>query len=328
MSGTFNVFAIIQDGRLSYEAIAFAASFRHFHPNFSGRLIFGEPQYTENWDYDPTIQNQEIRDLLLSFDAEIVPFDNLTFGSDYPYGNKIAGLSALPKGEPFVFFDTDSIFTGRLNSVKFDFNRPSASMRRTNTWPEIELYGPGYTQIWKSLYDKFNLDFESSLDVSQPDEYWRRYLYFNAGWFFHKCPHEFADYFMHYATEIQRNPPKEVETQELNPWLDQIALPLVIHKLGGGRPTPSQLKLDGKAVCHYRTLPLLYARESDETIAVLEKCISPNKIKKVIKGSEAFRKLVFQKKGEKIRDMFDQDNLPRKERAIRQRIKKNKLWLR
>ena len=60
----------------------------------------------------------------------------------------------------------------------------------------------------------------------------------------------------------------------------------------------------------------------------MEAAVAPNKIKKVVKRSEAFRKLVFQKKGEIIRNMFDRDNLPRKEQAIRQRIKKQNLWLR
>ena len=329
MANKFNVFAIIQGGRLQYEAIVFAATFRHKHPNFKGRLIFGEPQHTENWDYDPTIDNDDFRRILESFDAEIIPFNNRVFGSDYPYGNKIVGLTALPKGEPFVFFDTDTIFTGRLNEVDFDFNRPAASMRRTNTWPEIDLYGPGYADTWKSLYDKFDLDFEKSLDMTKPDEYWERYMYFNAGWFFYKCPHEFADHFLNYATEIMRDPPHEVCTQEFNPWLDQVALPLVISKLGGGRPTDSQLQLDGDVACHYRTLPLLYARESEEAIGTLERAVAPNKIKKVMKKSEAYRKIVFQQKGRKIiREMFDRDNLPRKEQAIRQRIKKRNLWLR
>ena len=65
-------------------------------------------------------------------------------------------------------------------------------MRREGTWPQVELYGPGYAATWKSLYDRFGLDFDSSLDLSQPDEYWQRYLYFNAGWFFHQSPRAFG----------------------------------------------------------------------------------------------------------------------------------------
>ena len=65
-------------------------------------------------------------------------------------------------------------------------------MRREDTWPVIELYGPSYAATWKALYDRFGLDFESSLDLSQPDDYWQRYLYFNAGWFFHESPQAFG----------------------------------------------------------------------------------------------------------------------------------------
>ena len=84
-----------------------------------------------------------------------------------------------------MFFDSDTLVLGEITDVPFKFTKPQASLRRENTWPKLELYGPGYSQTWRSLYDKFGLDFESSLDLSQPDEYWRRYLYFNAGWFFY-----------------------------------------------------------------------------------------------------------------------------------------------
>ena len=135
------------------------------------------------------------------------------------------------------FFDSDTLVLDELTRVPFDFDRPTASLRREGTWPEIELYGPGYTRIWKSLYDRFGLDFESSLDLRQPDEYWRRYLYFNAGFFFYKCPRRFGQRFLDYALTIRDDPPKELVCQSLDPWLDQIALPLVIHSFGGGRDT-------------------------------------------------------------------------------------------
>ena len=60
----------------------------------------------------------------------------------------------------------------------------------------------------------------------------------------------------------------------------------------------------------------------------MEQAVTSNKIKKVMKRSEVFRNLVYQIKSVIIRDMFDRDNLPRKERAIRQQIKKRNLWLR
>ena len=324
----YNVFAIVQGGRLEYEAVLFVASFFENNPNFKGRLILGEPQPSERWEEDPRISNPAVRALLLALGAEIIPFQNGVFGDRYPNGNKIIGLTCLPEGEPFVFFDTDTVFTGRMNQVPFDFDKPTASMKRENTWPEVDLYGPGYAEMWKSLYDKFDLDFESSLDMSQPDEYWRRYMYFNAGWFFYKDPAEFATYFTHYATEIEREAPWQIETQELYPWLDQIALPLVVSKLGGARNTIPDGLLDGVVSFHYRFLSLMYAVAPDDVIETVEKVLSPNKIKKVVKAYEPFRRLVFQGKGEKVRDMFDRENLPRKEMAIRQRIKKQNMWFR
>ncbi|WP_093966931.1 hypothetical protein [Actibacterium lipolyticum] len=324
----FNILIIGQNGRLQYEALMFAASLRHSDPDFQGRLIIGEPRPGDRWDNNPRMANAEVRNLLESLGAEIVPFENHHFGSYYPYGNKIEGLSALPEGEPFVFFDTDTLITGKLSEVPFDFDRPSASMRREGTWPQIELYGPGYGDIWRSLYDKFGLDYESTLDLSQPDEYWQRYMYFNAGWFFHRCPREFGERFVQYATTIRDDGPEPMVCQNLDPWLDQVALPLVIKSFGGGRPGPELDGLDGDVSCHWRVLPLLYARESDKAVEVLEAVTAPNKIKKVLKQYEPFKRLIYQGKGHKVRAMFDRNDLPRREQMIRNQIRRANLWLR
>lgn len=80
-------------------------------------------------------------------------------------------------------------------------------MKREGTWPEEELYWPGYTAIWRSLYDKFDLEFESTLDLSQPDEYWQRYMYFNARWFFGADPAVFDARFLEYALAVRDDRP-------------------------------------------------------------------------------------------------------------------------
>lgn len=325
---SFNVVIVGQQGRLAYEALIFVASLRAMSPDFKGRVIVAEPQHGPCWTKDPAIANQQVRAALTDMGAEIIAFENTHFGETYPYGNKIEMLQALPKDEPFVFFDTDTLITGDLTAVPFDFERPSASLRREGTWPQPELYGPGYAGLWKSLYDKFGLDFESSLDLSQPDEYWRRYLYFNAGFFYYKCPHRFGARFLEYALAIRDTPPVELCAQSFDPWLDQIALPLVIHALGGGRDTLPQGLLDGSVSCHYRMLPLLYARESDVTVAVLEHVTAPNKLKKVLKTYEPVRRMIYQGRGAKARALFDRANLPRKEKAIRNQLKSNGYWMR
>ncbi|MEX0329027.1 MAG: hypothetical protein AB3N07_09915 [Ruegeria sp.] len=324
----FNVVVIGQNNRIQYEAVLFAASLRHSSPSFSGRLIVAVPQAGQHWNTDPGIQNPDVLKALDHLGAEIVRFDNHVFGEDYPQGNKIEALLALPENEPFVFFDSDTLITGELSDVPFDFDRPGASLKVEGTWPKPTLYGPGYEAIWRALYDRFGLDFESSLDTSQPDGYWRRFLYFNAGYFYYKCPRLFGARFLEFARVIRDEEIPELTGQKLEPWLDQVALPLVIHSFGGGRDALPRGFLDGSVSCHYRLFPLLYAREADHVIDVLETVSAPNKIKKVLKTYDPIKKLVFQGKGRKIRDMFDRDNLPQREQAIRKAIKSKGLWQR
>lgn len=322
-----NVMIVGQAGRLQYEALLFAASLRLSDPDFKGRLIVAEPQPGGAWPNDPRM-NPELQAALEDLGAEIVPFEARHFGASYPNGNKIEALASLPEGEPFVFFDSDTVITGPLSQVAFDFARPSASMRREGTWPQIELYGPGYGATWASLYEKFGLDFPSSLDLTEPDEYWARYLYFNAGWFFGSDPADFGRRFIDSALAIRDAPPEALVLQPLYPWLDQIALPLVIHALGGGRPGPELDGLDGDISCHWRVLPLAYARESDRAIEVIEAAAAPNKIKKHLKAHEPFLRMIYQGRGQKLRAQFAADGLPSTEQKLRNRLKREGYWMR
>lgn len=324
----FNILLVGQSGRLGYEAVVFAASLRAQSPGFAGRLIVATPAPSPLWPDAPTLTAPDVVAALEGLGAEIVPFENRIFGRSYPHGNKIEALRLLPEGEPFVFFDSDTLVLDELTDVPFDFDRPSASLRREGTWPVLELYGPGYAQTWKSLYDLFGLDFQSSLDLTQPDEYWKRYLYFNAGFFYYRCPRAFGDLFAKIARTIRDTPPPELVCQPLDPWLDQVALPLVIHALGGGRDALPQGYLDGDTTCHYRLLPMLYARESDLAVEVLETVTAPNRIKRVLKGYDPIKRMVYQGRGQKVRALFDRDDLPRKEQAIRNTIKRNGFWMR
>lgn len=322
----YSIMIVGQAGRLQYEALLFMASLVAHAPALATRVHVAEPQPGPKWERDPRMRG-DVAAQLREMGATIAPFESVHFGQSYPYGNKIEGLAALPPG-PFVFFDTDTLVTGDLGAVPFDFARPSASMRRTGTWPEQELYWPGYTRTWKSLYALFGLDFETSLDRDRPDEHWTRYLYFNAGWFFGADPAAFGARFLDYALRIRDETPEELVLQSLDPWLDQVALPLVIHSFGGGRPGPELAGLDGDVTCHYRTFPLLYARESDRVIKVLEDIVQPNKIKKLVKSYTPLQKMVLHKQGDKVRALFDQNDLPRFERTIRNRIRAEGYWMR
>ncbi|MFN4129314.1 MAG: hypothetical protein ACK4GC_05810 [Paracoccaceae bacterium] len=322
----FTLMAIGQGGRLQYEAILLAGSLRLTNPGFAGKLIICEPQPGPLWHSDPRM-SAGARALLMDLGATIVPFASQVFGQDYAYGNKIEALTALPDA-PFLFLDTDTLITGDLATLDLNFKRPSASMRREGTWPRIELYGPGYAAIWKSLYDRFGLDFAATLDLGQPDEYWQRYLYFNAGWFFHESPRRFGARFLSYAKSICNDRPPELVLQDLDPWLDQVALPLVIQSFGGGRPGPGLSGLDGAVTCHYRTLPLLYARESDRAVAVLEAVAKDQPLRRVLREHAPVKAMVYQNKGRRARALFDRENLPHREQVIRNTLKREGLWLR
>lgn len=323
---SFNLLAIGQSGRLEHEAILLAASLRLSDPGFSGTIFIAEPQPGPKWQDDPRMSDRT-RKVLTGLGATILPFETRAFGTDYPHGNKIEALAALPEA-PFLFLDTDTLVTGPISRVRFDFTRPSASMRRENTWPKVELYGPTMTQTWAALYRRFALDFETSLDLTHPEDYWQRFLYFNAGWFFHESPRAFGNRFLAWAREIRANPPPELVCQELYPWLDQITLPLVIHSFGGGRPGPDLGPLDGSATCHYRTLPLLYARESDRAVEVLETIAADPDLRPALRHWGAFKRMVTQGEGARARALFDRANLPRREQMLRNTLKREGLWVR
>ncbi|MEM9708542.1 MAG: hypothetical protein AAF871_07070 [Pseudomonadota bacterium] len=323
-----NILLAAGGGRLTYEAVLFVASLRHSDPGYSGRVVVADPLPGPLWPGRPGITDREARALLEELGAEIVPYEARHFGAEYPQGNKVEALSVLPAAEPFFFFDCDTLITGPLSALPIDFSRPAASMRREGTWPKIELYGPGYGAIWKSLYDRLGLDFAGSLDPAQPDEHWERYLYFNAGWFFGSCPAEFRRRMLEAMLMVRDDPPPELVCQTIYPWLDQIALPLVIHGLGGGRPGPELSGLDGDVTCHWRILPLAYARESDRVIEVLEAASRPNRIKRVLKSNDPMKRMIYQGRGQKVRNLFDRNALPRTEQALRNAIKRKGFWMR
>ena len=128
----FNLVIVAQSGRLQYEAVLFVASVIENSPNFKSKIFVAEPS-GPLWSNDPSISSQACCEALEHLGASFVQFENTYFGETYPYGNKIECLKALPAGEPFVVFDSDTLICGNLTSVPFDFSKPSASLRRTDT---------------------------------------------------------------------------------------------------------------------------------------------------------------------------------------------------
>lgn len=320
-----NILIIAQHGRLQYEALLFAASLRHFPQNKRLRLIVAEPQPGPLWEEDPRISRPAIRRELRALGADIVPLHSRIWGAAYPHGNKIEALHLLPKGEAFLFFDTDTLITGALDQL--DAARPAASVMVEPTWPRISLYGAGFAEIWGALYDRFGLDITPTLDMRFGADDWRRYMYFNAGWFTGPCPHEFGTLFAQYGRDIAASPPENMATQALYPWLDQIALPLVIAQLGGGRPDPNT-GLDGALSCHYRALPVLYATADDPAINVLEQITGAPHLWDIFNQYVSFRRMVFKQQGQELRTHIDRARLPQTYGALQRMIREMGYWVR
>ena len=102
----------------------------------------------------------------------------------------------------------------------------------------------------------------------------------------------------------------------------------MVHSFVGKRNALPKGSLDGAVSCHYCTLPLLCARASDAVVTSLEQIAAPNKIQKVLKQYAPFKRLIYHNRGDLVRALLDQDNLPSKESAIRNKIKSAGYWMR
>ncbi len=300
---SFTVLAVVHGGRLAMEAVLFMASINANDPYRNYRVVLAEPQASDIWSKGKGLE-PDTRALLEDLGAEIRPFTPIHFGEAYPHGNKIEALSVLGEGEAFVFFDTDTLILSPLENVPFDFDRPSASMRRSDTWPNPDAGKYSRAQIWGSLYAKFGLDFGTSQDTAFAADHWERYLYFNAGFWFHGDAKAFQAKYLDYALAVRNDPPAELEGQMLNPWLDQVALPLVVHALGGGRATVPPGLIDGSVSNHWRMLPLLYATADDNTVNLVETISAPNKVKRALKQYPAAHRMIYRGEGAIVRKKF------------------------
>ena len=316
-AGGYDILVVAQKGRIEHEAALFAASLRAMSPGFRGRLWVAEPQPGPLWPDDPRMSD-EVRAVLDRLGATHLPFASRRFGAAYPHGNKVEAMAALPPGRPCLFFDSDTLVLGEIGDL--DLRGPTASMRRENTWP-VATDEVAET-IWRDLHARFDLDFDASLDDRQTD--WRRFLYFNAGLIFAANPGAFARTWAKMMTAIRDAPPPG---QPLDPWLDQIALPLAVSAYGGARPEGDFARLDGRLSRHYRKMPLLFATAPEAAIDALREVAAPNWLKKVLKRHEPFRRFLYQGAGARARRLFDRDALPKTERPIRRKLKENGLWI-
>ena len=102
-------------------------------------------------------------------------------------------------------------------------------------------------------------------------------------------------------------------------------MPLVLARLGGPAAPPAGI--DGHTTCHWRRLPLLYARESDAAVNMLEEIAADQPVKRLLKRWDPAHRMIYRAEGAKARALFA-DGLPDTEQEIRKELRDAGLWIR
>jgi hypothetical protein len=161
----FNVVVVAQDGRLQYEAALFCASFRAAMPDCPGRLLDGRAAArAEMGPRSPHLGRGRARAAGGARGRDPALRD-ATISASLPLWQQDRAAAGPARGRALRLLRQRHADHRRPGRGALRFRPPFGLARREGTWPRIELYGPGYTAIWKSLYDRFGLDFESSLDL-------------------------------------------------------------------------------------------------------------------------------------------------------------------
>lgn len=316
-----SIMMILGDHWLEYEAALALASFQATQN--IGKITFAQPRANAFWPHPPVSQNS---DWFIQNGAEVIQFEPRVFGPSYPIGNKIEALFALPEGKPFIFFDTDTVFLRPIDWTRIDFSAPMASLKRTDTWPNLSKSDAPRGVIWNAVYTALGHDLVQYENAGHPEHAFLRYPYFNAGVITGPCPHQLAERWLDAAVTLRDATDPLIAQQPLDPWLDQVALAPTIAALGGGVDTAGMCYLDNEATCHYRRLSLAYAREREEVITVIENASIT--AQQIITQHSAARKIIFDGIGRAIRTEFHDRAQSWDEATLRKALKSNGYWMR
>lgn len=280
----WNIALVAQRGRIAYQALLCAASIREHHGAGQIRIHICVPNNSRRWKTDPSLNDIELIEAFRHYGCEIAPFDNKHFGSAYPHSNKFYAISSLPPEEPFMFLDSDTILTDALRE-DVDFSLPVLKPA-PKKWPIRRGNSPSIGEIWRSLYEFFDLDPEPYFDASRGDSKYNCFPYYNASVIYYERGGIFGKTMLKMGKRLWRHPPDTLRRQPLVPWLDQIVLPLVLAKLGV--PRIKEPELPYKQVVHYRVPAVLLLR-SRPGFAAFESLAKRPQLASVLNHDPGFR---------------------------------------
>jgi len=242
---------VCQMGELEMKAALLAASLSRFTQN-NVELVAGLPENRPN---------SLTQDFLASLGVRLVPIDN-PFGDDYPIANKISCLGIPTDREHSVFLDSDILCLRDIDFMGRFRGQFSAKLADCFTADLSDF---------ALIQDHFGMPRETT-GFHATFSGQEMPLYFNAGVVHCRDHRSFAAEWMRLAIEVDRLPLKIPR-----PWLDQLALPIVVARLGlevsflnEQLNYPLNLRLvtgEDTVLCHYHDFETL---AQDRASAVLE----------------------------------------------------------
>ncbi|MEO0343641.1 MAG: glycosyltransferase family 2 protein [Pseudomonadota bacterium] len=220
MRVSLTLFFIVEPPNYQYMACYLAASLRNNLPDDVELVGYCPDHHYSQLDKDAVETLRRLRVDLRTFKAEN------RFEPAYPHGNKI--LAALePRGTlNSGFMDSDILMlkdTDPKDWIKRGY--VSASVAASMYWAK--------QNIWKDLYDLFDMDVPEERVMLMRDKRFPRVPYYSSGFVVFperatKTRPRFADIWMETAQKIDGDP----RIQNKRPYLDQMSLPIAIKRAG------------------------------------------------------------------------------------------------
>ncbi len=205
---------VCQAGEIEGKALLLAASLKNTL-RCQYELIAAVPSPASTWgELSP-----DTREQLQEFGVRIVPIEN-PVDPDYKIGNKLACIDVPTRATKIVFLDSDILCLrdfGDPACLRVPFAAKPADLRTFAA--AVDAWAPLYTAAGVPL-PRLHLPTTVSGEFGLP--------YFNSGVIFVDAGLKFGHNWIDCANTIRVTP----EMREQRHWLDQVSLPLALHRLG------------------------------------------------------------------------------------------------
>jgi len=306
----------MRNGASMYEALITAACMKDLADLLARLKVFHQPQSGAG---DDTFQA-----VIRAFDAlgvQMDPNGGEGFGDDLWRSLPFFGLRSL-SDTSFVVVDPGTIPFG---TAAFDDTHIYASRSVVPTWPKEHLYGAPRQEIWRGLFETFNVPIDPVLNPSVHDSGWRHWPHLDGRLVAGENAKAFGDMFAETAKHLLKDDIDILATQDVRAKLRQAVLPLVFAQQGHSAQGFGNPEQDFKHVFPASRLAYFYTAAPDEAVDHLEASVSPNPIKKVLKLYEPAKRLIYQGKGRDLRTRFYEPD-GQDPRRLARRLKRHTNW--